>query len=592
MRFTRLIPLLYRHLPVSSARSPLAVTPFDSDDEDSAAAAHALSHRILHTRPSWMSRSAVARRVGALLLCFPALTPLLPSAAALTDVSTWAEEGVSAAWEAGLEPLSLHTASATDAITRSEFCSVALNLYKTLGGTAIPLPSESPFRDCEEIDVLMAHALHLVNGRGGVKAGLFEPNACIQRQDLCIMLQNVLEATSIIAPPIAGEDAIQDYSDIEHLAGYATGAMTTMVDYGVISGIADAVTGETMLRPTQTTTREQAMIMAERFLTAFQPHNEIDEIYGMDEMGEMNERDKIEESDPINPMEQGESAVGIYRIDGTEIMEVSGTSGTDAIDTIEKLYAITGQNQTSGMRGTSEENPTNPSDPQAAPDWESAWEWVEDTEWMEEWNWLNERVDNTRPNSGVGNDTNFPFVEDQIAAWRGIPYSLSDAEQDKMTQVYGAGGTKYQTEEEVESHMVEIAVKVWRLQSNGSKTTGTAYIQVNENLASTYEAIFDEIYHGAERFPIKDVGCYSWRTGEHSQGTAIDINWEENMEATINDDGTLTPTTGDHWTPGVDPFSIPADGDVVRAFANHGFAWGGNAWRTKRDYMHFSYFGR
>ncbi len=89
-----------------------------------------------------------------------------------------------------------------------------------------------------------------------------------------------------------------------------------------------------------------------------------------------------------------------------------------------------------------------------------------------------------------------------------------------MTFVYGPGGSKYTSAEEAEAHMVEIAVPVWRLQSDGTKTTGTAYLQVNASLAAIYKAIFEEIYNGAEKFPINDVGCYSWRTGEHSQGTA------------------------------------------------------------------------
>ena len=118
---------------------------------------------------------------------------------------------------------------------------------------------------------------------------------------------------------------------------------------------------------------------------------------------------------------------------------------------------------------------------------------------------------------------------------------------------------------------------------------GSAVVRV---LVAGVLSYLREIYNGDERFPIKDAGCYSWRTGEHSQGTAVDINWEENMEATINADGSLTPTTGSHWSPGVDPYSIPEGGDVYNAFTKYGFAWGGNAWTSKRDYMHFSYFGR
>ena len=196
---------------------------------------------------------------------------------------------------------------------------------------------------------------------------------------------------------------------------------------------------------------------------------------------------------------------------------------------------------------------------------------------------------------GGNTSTDLPESEDPETPedpWSDPDFTLPTTEQEKMDLVYGAGGQKYQTAEEAEANMVEIAVPVWRLQSDGSKTTGTAYLQVNKNLAPIYEAIFEEIYNGDEQFPIKDVGCYSWRTGEHSQGTAVDINWDENMEATINADGSLTPTTGSHWSPGEDPYSIPEGGDVYNAFTKYGFTWGGNAWSSKRDYMHFSYFGR
>ena len=99
------------------------------------------------------------------------------------------------------------------------------------------------------------------------------------------------------------------------------------------------------------------------------------------------------------------------------------------------------------------------------------------------------------------------------------------------------------------------------------------------------QAIFEEIYNGDEQFPIKDVGCYRWEYGsEHMPGLAIDINHNENCEIR---GGVIT--TGSYWKPGEDPYSIPADGDVVNAFKKYGFGWGGN-WRSVKDYMHFSYF--
>ena len=105
------------------------------------------------------------------------------------------------------------------------------------------------------------------------------------------------------------------------------------------------------------------------------------------------------------------------------------------------------------------------------------------------------------------------------------------------------------------------------------------------------------MYKRQSQFPIKNLGGYDWRgdnaTGEHNTGTAIDINWEENYQIT---DGRIR--AGSLWSPGENPYSIPADGPVVRIFAEHGWSWGGDAWATStdpatgnHDYMHFSYMG-
>ena len=52
-----------------------------------------------------------------------------------------------------------------------------------------------------------------------------------------------------------------------------------------------------------------------------------------------------------------------------------------------------------------------------------------------------------------------------------------------------------------------------------------------------------------------------------------------------------TVGAGAYWRPGKDPWSIPAEGSVVRSFKAHGYSWGGDAWPTNKDYMHFSYMG-
>lgn len=138
------------------------------------------------------------------------------------------------------------------------------------------------------------------------------------------------------------------------------------------------------------------------------------------------------------------------------------------------------------------------------------------------------------------------------------------------------------------SYLVSVPVRVWDFadKTYTTKVTKTIYVQVHANLADTIQAIFEEIYNGDEQFPISSAGGYYYSTySEHTPGLAIDINPNENYECKL--DG--TPMTGKYWKPGEDPYSIPADGDVVQAFKKYGFGWGGD-WRSKKDYMHFSYF--
>ncbi len=151
---------------------------------------------------------------------------------------------------------------------------------------------------------------------------------------------------------------------------------------------------------------------------------------------------------------------------------------------------------------------------------------------------------------------------------------------------------RFDSQEEAETHMTDITVPVWRLdEAMGQKSASSCTLLVHEALADEMVQIFTEIFDDPEQFPIKNVGGYAWRgdaaTGEHNCGTAIDINWEENYQ--INAAGQVM--AGTCWAPGENSWSIPEDGSVVRIFAAHGFSWGGSAWPTNKDYMHFSYMG-
>ena len=165
--------------------------------------------------------------------------------------------------------------------------------------------------------------------------------------------------------------------------------------------------------------------------------------------------------------------------------------------------------------------------------------------------------------------------------------------QKKCMRVFGVGYMKRFTSAlEAQKYMTTITVKVWDFDSNGNKVTKTKTIQIHKNLAATVQQIFKEIYEGKEKFPIKVVGGYNWRgntsTSEHNLGTALDINPNENYM--IEGNGTIS--SGAYWKPGTDPYSIPANGEVVKIFEKYGFRWGGLGWSSgRKDYMHFSYFG-
>ena len=207
----------------------------------------------------------IARRAGMLALT---AAMLMPSAGALSDVSSWAQEGVAAAQNAGLAPSSLANSAASGSITRAEFCAVALNAYKAVSGKAVYVSGKKPFEDCSDPNVTAAYLLGIVKGRTN---GNFDPDAKISREEMCTILDNILAAADIEATEIAGDACIEDYPDVSMISDYAMQPVVTMVDHSVINGITDTSTDTTILAPSGTTTREQALIMANRFCTAFKP---------------------------------------------------------------------------------------------------------------------------------------------------------------------------------------------------------------------------------------------------------------------------------------------------------------------------------
>lgn len=164
-------------------------------------------------------------------------------------------------------------------------------------------------------------------------------------------------------------------------------------------------------------------------------------------------------------------------------------------------------------------------------------------------------------------------------------YAMED-DYSKQKRVYGSKAEEYKSSGQARRHMTTIKVKVWDFASgmSGRKITKTKYLTCNKAVAPTLKKIFQKIYHGKGKAPIYELGCFSWRTGQHGQGLAVDINSDYNA---MFDNG--KPVVGRYWNPRKYAYSIKRNGDIENAFAEYGFPRG--LWGSRKDYMHFSYFG-
>ena len=167
-------------------------------------------------------------------------------------------------------------------------------------------------------------------------------------------------------------------------------------------------------------------------------------------------------------------------------------------------------------------------------------------------------------------------------------YETENYEQ-KVKRAFGSEKKKrknFKTANRAEKQMTEIKIKVWDYQSgkSGTKITKEKSLTVNKNLAPTIKQMFKEIYQSKEKQVIHDIGCYSYRIGEHMYGLAIDVNVNENYMI----DGKKI-LCGSYWKPKKDPYSISNNSEFVKIMKRYGFSRG--IWGTRRDYMHFSYFG-
>lgn len=192
------------------------------------------------------------------LLCTLALlTGLLTAPASAADTpDAWAAGEVERAISLGLVPDDLQSDYTAD-ITRAEFCRLAVAfLAKAAADNGLFLtPQTVSFDDTDDTDVLIAAGFGIVSGDG---KGSFRPDDGITRQEAAVMLYNTLWALGM---PSIGQG--ETFTDQASIASWASGAVSAIVDRGVMNG-----TGGGAFSPLDSYSRQQAYVTMYRLMSS------------------------------------------------------------------------------------------------------------------------------------------------------------------------------------------------------------------------------------------------------------------------------------------------------------------------------------
>lgn len=141
-----------------------------------------------------------------------------------------------------------------NSVTRAEFLKMALLSAKI----DMIVGNANRFNDINGSEwyspyVLTASAINVVSGVGH---GQFNPESSISRQDIAVILYNILD---YIGKSKGNERALPN--DIDSVAGYARGSVCSLMELGIITGFEDGT-----FRGNTAATRAEAAVLIGRFL--------------------------------------------------------------------------------------------------------------------------------------------------------------------------------------------------------------------------------------------------------------------------------------------------------------------------------------
>lgn len=143
-----------------------------------------------------------------------------------------------------------------DKITRLQFAELAVNLIERATGKEI-VPAEDTFDDTDDVMALKAVAAGVASGKG---EGVFAPDAAITRQEICVMLNQVIKyvdeanGTTTLENNDTQVDA-ERFNDAADVASWASESVALLTNNGLMAGKSGGVA------PKANTTVEEAIIL-------------------------------------------------------------------------------------------------------------------------------------------------------------------------------------------------------------------------------------------------------------------------------------------------------------------------------------------
>lgn len=172
--------------------------------------------------------------------------------------SIWAKEDVSEAWDRRLVPTQLNTQYQL-AVTREQFSEMAVQLYEVLTGQKAAAPGSNPFRDMNNVRVLQAYELGIVQGTSKTT---FSPKRNVTREQLALMIYNTLKKAGLAAKLAGEQDTVPLFADSRQMASWSRDAVNSLTGNQLLKG--SSYKDHIWFLPKTTTTREQSIVLVNR----------------------------------------------------------------------------------------------------------------------------------------------------------------------------------------------------------------------------------------------------------------------------------------------------------------------------------------